>query len=107
MKLLTKEIENSIPKLYSQEKNDNPDVYVKFFTPWTCWTWYATEGQRTETGDFEFFGYVCGLEKEWGYFMLSELESINGPWGLKVERDKFFSRCPIKSLKDYKGGEDE
>jgi len=34
MKLLTKEIKNVIPKLYSQEeKGDEAVVYVKFFAP--------------------------------------------------------------------------
>jgi hypothetical protein len=28
---------------------------------------------------FLFFGYVVGLEKEWGYFLLSELTAAHGP----------------------------
>jgi hypothetical protein len=37
-----------------------------------------------------FFGLVEGLETEWGYFSLSELQSIRGPGGIRIERDKFF-----------------
>ena len=33
---------------------------------------------------------VHGLEKEIGYFVLSELEGLIGPMGLKIERDKYF-----------------
>lgn len=30
------------------------------------------------------------LEREWGYFVLSELQSTRGPMGLAVERDLYF-----------------
>ena len=41
MKLLTKEIEKKLPKLYSQEKVENPVIIVKFFCPWNQWTWFS------------------------------------------------------------------
>ena len=88
MKLMTKDIERKIPALYSQEcKGDDARVYVKFFTPWSNWTWYATE-YDPENG--LFFGLVDGHEKELGYFSLEELESVAGPVGLKIERDMYW-----------------
>ena len=89
MKLLTKEIEKKLPKLYSQEKVKNPRIIVKFFHPLSSWKWYAYEGERQENGDMLFFGMVHGYEKEIGYFSLKELEEIK-VMGLGVERDKFF-----------------
>ena len=87
MKLLTQEIRNRLPALYSQEdKGEAAVVQVKFFTPWTSWTWYATEFDGTDT----FFGLVDGHERELGYFSLSEMESIKGPAGLRIERDLHF-----------------
>lgn len=104
MKLLTEELKAKLPKLYSQEKNPNPAIVCKFFTPWSNWTWYVTEGQeeidedtKQKTGDWLFFGLVDGMERELGYFRLSELESIKGPFGLKIERDLYFGK---KNLKD-------
>lgn len=93
MKLLTKQIEQALPKLYSTEniKFQDKKVCVKFFTPWSYWTWYAIEGERQENGDVLFFGYVQGQVGEWGYFMLSELETIKGPVGLRIERDLHFT----------------
>jgi Protein of unknown function (DUF2958) len=93
MKLLTKEIERKLLKspLYSQEKNSTPEIIVKFFAPWSNWTWYAIEGNRLEDGDWEFFGLVEGQETELGYFLLSELASVRGKWGLRIERDLHFS----------------
>ena len=51
------------------------------------WTWYATEGSP-DGNDFVFFGYVQGIEAEWGTFSLSELQSIRGALGLPVERTR-------------------
>jgi len=86
MKLLTKAIEKKLPKLYANEKltPDQVKVRVKFFTPWSNWTWYATEYDPAER---RFFGLVCGFEKEFGYFSLDELAALRGPFGLKIERD--------------------
>ena len=96
MKLLTKEILSKLPALYSTEgiPAQKKIVAVKFFCPWNQWTWYAVEGEREE-GDVRFFGYVVGHEKEWGYFMLSELESVRGPMKLKIERDMYFGNPEI------------
>ena len=78
-----------LPALYSQEAEAEPIVYAKFFLPGTGWTWYVTEGSQQED-DFLFFGFVVGLESEFGYFLLSELESVRTPLGLAVERDLAF-----------------
>lgn len=91
MKLLSDELRAKLPRLYSQEAEADPMVYAKFFLPGTGWTWYVTEGEQRE-GDFLFFGFVVGLESEFGYFLLSELESVRSPiFGLPVERDVYFT----------------
>jgi len=96
MKLLPKEIRETLPPLYSQDgKGGKAVVYVKFFTPSSSWTWFVTEGEPMldESGkevDFKFFGLVEGHEKELGYFMLGELEEVRGPMGLPIERDLHF-----------------
>ncbi len=92
MQLLTKELMENIPKLYETEQTEIEDktIHAKFFTPWSNWTWYVIEFD----GENQCFGYVKGLDAEFGYFSLRELESIEGPFGLKVERDIHFQ--PIK-----------
>ena len=90
MMMLTKENEKNLPALYAEEDTPTNDkmVWVKYFQPWgKSWTWYATEWSPTER---VFFGYVDGDFPEWGYFSLDELESIRGPFGLKIERDMHF-----------------
>jgi Protein of unknown function (DUF2958) len=97
MKLLTEEVRAQLPPLYSQEKNKDPIIHCKFFTPWSNWTWFATEGEPDED-DFRFFGYVCGHEEEWGYFVLSEMEEVRGPGGLAIERDLHFTPGPFSQV---------
>lgn len=98
MKLLTKEIETKLPKLYSTEGIELEDkvLQVKFFTPWSSWTWYGVEYNPE---DKTFFGYVRGVEDEWGYFNLGELEEVKGPFFLGVERDMYFKPIKFKELK--------
>jgi hypothetical protein len=93
------DLRKSLPPRYSQEKERDPIVHVKFFCPWNQWTWYATEGDE-EDGDFIFFGYVIGFEREWGYFSLNEMSSVTGPMGLKIERDIHFSPKPKSQVSD-------
>jgi hypothetical protein len=94
MDLFPSDIRDQLPPLYSQENVKDPIVRLKFFTPDSSWTWYATEGSP-QGDDFTFFGYVIGHEREWGYFRLSELSSAQGPWGLPIERDRHFTPRPF------------
>jgi hypothetical protein len=88
-KILTAENIKTLEKFPfgSQEKVENPKILVKFFTPWSNWTWFVTEAEKQEDGDWLFFGMVHGFEQEMGYFALSELTSVRGIGGLKIERD--------------------
>ena len=82
MKMMTKEIEKRIPDLGGTENlGSNASVHVKFFSPWTGWTWYATEYDPI---DQRFFGYVCGDSAEYGYFSLDDLTSVDIMEGVPV-----------------------
>ena len=109
MQLFTKEIKEKLPALYSQENERDPMVYVKFFDPTGSWTWYATEGEDSDNGDFLFFGLVIGFEAELGYFTLSQLrESKKGFTGLlamPIERDLYFKPCRLSEVKKIYNGE--
>lgn len=97
MELLTDELRRELPPLYAQDGAKDPKVYIKFFTPDANWTWFATEGSPN-ADDFMFFGYVIGLEEEWGYFALSELKSARGPLGLPIERDLYFQQGAMNEV---------
>ena len=90
MKLITPEFEAMFKDypLYSQEEADDPIVIAKLFDPTGSATWYLTEYDPVEK---IAFCYVVGLQvDEWGYSSLIELESIQRPFGLTIERDLYF-----------------
>jgi hypothetical protein len=91
------EIREKLPPLYSSEELGlMAQALVKFFTPDSNWTWYASEFD----GDDIFFGLVSGFAVELGYFSLSELQAVKGPLGLPIERDLHFKPQTIKDLKE-------
>lgn len=109
--LLTKEIVNKLPKLRATEGNDKAPIIVKFFMPSGNWTYYATEGEPNgenfidpytgkEAPDYEFFGMVHGHEKELGYFVLSDLCSARGAFGLRIERDMHFGNHTLADVQE-------
>ena len=104
MKLLPKEVREKMPALYSQDgKGGKAIVYTKYFTPSSSWTWLVLEGEPVldesqNEVDYRFFGLVFGHEREFGYFLLSELEEVRGPMGLPIERAHrwLVSPCHLK-----------
>lgn len=95
MELLDGESRAVLPKLYANEtKGLEAIAPVKFFTPTSNWTWYATEYDGEDT----LFGLVSGFELELGYFSLSELEGARGPLGLGIERDLYFKPTTLRKL---------
>jgi hypothetical protein len=95
MELLTKELREQLPPLYSQEQEADPLVICKFFTPDSTWTWYALEFDGVDV----FFGLVIGFEQELGYFLLSELCQARGPLGLPIERDIHFKPTRLSAVR--------
>ena len=92
MLLMTKELEKKFKKypLYSQEeKGLESEVVVKYFNPTGIGTWLITEGEKQEDGDWLLYGYCNLFEWEWGYVLLSELESVKLPFGLSIEREMY------------------
>ena len=94
--LVPPKVREILPELYSQEeKGMEARAVVKFFTPDSNLTWYATEFD----GDDTCFGLVVGQEIELGYFSLSELEAIRGRLNLPVERDLYFEPKTLAQIK--------
>ena len=100
MELLPDDIRQRLPKLYETEGQGLKAVaQVKFFTPDSSWTWYATEFD----GEDLFFGLVIGQAKEYGYFSLQELKEARGPMGLPIERDLYFTPKTLEELGESYG----
>jgi hypothetical protein len=112
MKLLTEELRQQLPPLYSQEHVEDPMVICKFFHPLSSMTWYAIEGSPVdedgyydtdkEKVDFLFFSWVYSDFPEFGYLSLSEMEHIN-VGGLGMERDLHFTPKELSEVKKEHG----
>jgi hypothetical protein len=104
MKLLPCKIRERLPRLGEQDgKGGKAVAYAKCFTPSSSWSWYITEGspvrnKDNEPVDYILFGLVEGQCKELGYFRLSELESVNGPMGLPIERDLYWKPKTLEEI---------
>lgn len=103
-----KEMMKAYPLGSQENEGEDAEVLIKFFNPYGRGTWYVLEGEEREDDDFIFFGYVKSpldpLFDEYGYFTLSELESVEielDLFGLKaigkLERDLYF---PIRKLSE-------
>jgi hypothetical protein len=107
MMMLTQANREALPPIYTQDgKGEDAIVFVKFFCPWSQWSWFATEGEPRldEDGnevDYEFFGWVFGTFPELGYWTLSQLTEVNGPMGLKIERDRHFKPQTLREVKEH------
>jgi len=116
--LLDRASRERLPKLYANEHLGLEALaQVKFFTPSSNWSWYASEASAVMTdGTYKaltevdpddpeieeviLFGLVNGFELELGYFSLSELESAGGGLQLPIERDHHFTPTTLKDLQD-------
>ena len=107
MKLITPEFEELMKEypLYSQEEKDDPVVQAKFFDPCGAASWWITEyNPETKIA----FGFVTGLhEDEFGYVSLEEMEAIERPFGLTIERDLYFTPKPLSACINKNGASDD
>lgn len=97
--LMTDEMLERVPKLYDQEHTNLADtqVHAAYIIPFRSnWTWYMTEYDR-ETGDA--FGLVLGIEPEWGYFNIHELEELNAQRLILEDFPKTFRELKDRELK--------
>ena len=95
MKLIPKELINTIPKLYETEEQTDPIAYIKLFLE--NWTWFITEISIDKN---ICFGYVVSpFGAELGYFSLDEIKGLRGSLCLGVERDLEFKPTKLSSVK--------
>ena len=96
--LLDQESREKLPPLRSgEELGLEAQAKVKFFTPDSNWTWYASEFD----GEDIFFGLVSGFELEFGNFSLSELQHVVGLFGFPIERDIHFKPKKLGELLEW------
>ena len=111
MMLITKEIARKLVTadkafLESDDGRTSDEVAVKLFCPWGAATWWIVSGtplaevngepdyETDSPADWHLFGFAdlgdaqCA---ELGYVLLSQLQEIKGPCGLRIERDLHYN----------------
>lgn len=105
MQLITKELENQIPKLYEQDNGNMKDVvvYAHYFAPISNFDWFVFEYDSTDKLFFGFANLNNEDFAELGYFSLEEFESLNKSNGFGfVEREINFQPKTVGELsKEY------
>tara|TARA_R110002051_G_scaffold174602_1_gene244807 strand:- start:4955 stop:5344 length:390 start_codon:yes stop_codon:yes gene_type:complete len=106
MKLITPELERRFAEVGDQSELKNPRIIAKFFSPVGAATWLASEYNPENN---ICFGYVQnlvpsenGIFDEWGYFSIDELENLELPFGLNIERDIHFNEKTFKEVLNQK-----
>jgi len=98
MKLLTKEIKTKAEKQYDKGSDMEQKVVAKFFNPMGKGTWYLMN--KSPEDDY-CWGIVDWMAVEMGSFSIKELEELQLPMGMKIERDKYFT--PVKAKELFEG----
>ena len=94
MDLLPKEIRETIPK-YTPDLEEPATAVVKWFTPDANASWFvaAVDGDRAWGVADLGLGFP-----EYGSFSVREIQTLTGPLGLPVERDKSFEPTPLADI---------
>lgn len=108
MKLLTEELEKTFSR-YPFESQEgmgfDSKLLAHFFNPLGDQHWFITEAEK-EGEDWIMFGYAdlgFGPDcSEWGYMSLQELQDINLPFGMGIERDTY-SHDTVREQVEYDG----
>lgn len=100
-KLMTKELEERMPKLYETEEIETDDkiALVKYYIPHTHAQWFGIEYSKEENIMFGYSSifHAPGCD-EFGYFSLDELESVAVADIYHVERDENFVPTNMKEI---------
>lgn len=109
MKLITKSIERTISKIYSQDgKGYDALAHVRLFNPAGDGTWYVTEYDPAEQLAFGLTFMLHMTDQlpkgELGYFSIAELQQYRGLFHLGIERDLSFTPATLtECLRRYHG----
>ena len=98
MKLMTKALEERFAQVGRQDEVSDPIVIAHFFNPTGAGDWYATEYDPIDRIIFGYASIFGDWNDEWGYASLDELADYNGPFGLGIERDLYWTEKPASEV---------
>jgi hypothetical protein len=103
MKLITKDIQSKIPKLYATEGKHRNEIKVplKLFNALGSQRWYIIEMDPENNLCFGFANLGDDCMAELGYISITELERIDS-YRFKLERDRAWdSNTTLEKVMDF------
>jgi len=102
MKLLTKALIKQLPTLEATAELgiEESTAYVKIFNPMGNHQWFLTAYDPEENMAFGYVNLNCSRDAELGYISMEELEELKLPMGMKLERDRHFTKMPLTEVMD-------
>jgi DUF2958 family protein len=97
MELLPRELRAHIPKLYRTRQEQDPIVWVRFFSPIGNWRWYIIECDRVDRV-LIFYGWMVHSAERGGRFIRTDLASMRAYFGITIERDAQFVACRLSEV---------
>lgn len=95
MTLITDELKQRFNEVGDQMEVENPLVIARLFVPGGYLRWHVVE-YYPET--HAIYGYVTGIYEEWVAVRIADLENMELPSFLKVERDRAFKETRFDTL---------
>ena len=101
-KMITEKIKKDTPMYGSTAElsMEEQTVTAKFFDPTGSWTWYLLEMDEEQDLAYGFVTSEFEPSGEFGPFSINELKGLELPYGLYIERDKYFEPMNLKGLYD-------
>ena len=87
---------SDIPKIYDQQRSNNPKVYARYFIDDSDWEWLVLEYSKLQR---LFFGLILP-ENKLTYFTVEELQKVELEYGVKVELDTNYKIIDLKEIKN-------
>lgn len=87
---------SDIPKIYDQQRSNNPKVYARYFIDDSDWEWLILEYSKLQR---LFFGLILP-DNKLTYFTVEELQKVELEYGVKVELDTNFKIIDLKEIKN-------
>lgn len=87
-------------ELYDQGITSLEDIPIKakLFNPTGRGTWYVAAYYPNERIAYGYVSLFGDWNDEWGDFSIDELQGFQGPFGVGIEVDLFFTPCLAKDI---------
>lgn len=89
IKLIDEELKRRFKEVWEQILEKKVLVLARFYAPWNDWSWYVAEYYPEHK---VCYGFVSHEDRR-AYFSLVQIEDIQWPYWVQIQRDTCFGEC--------------